>query len=1016
MRLFLIKISLLTFTFLPILGHAQWQTRITPGGRATDIVEIKGHFFTLNDYKVYRSTNYGQSWHITESQDTNPTFFQILADEDTLYAAGSRIFRSINLGKTWQEVLPAPYFWSNGYRLLGANKGRLYWQEHDALLELKPGAIQWDTLATFVVGDGIKLAFYEEFVFIATWHYLYRYDRLTQTFDGYLYSPAYNIFFWQGNLLSGNLFSTDLGLTWNTVSDIPDLRFITESEGILYGINGTDIWKSENLMDWTLVNKINSPQNPVKLAVSGQVIIANSDYGLLMRSTDQGENWKVNNSGLPSPFPACFATKTRMSTFLQSEVNLTSDACKNWSAPMLNGNLMDIFVEKNGKIFTITYSNGIWSILKSNFEMQEWEVVSDLPTSFGANFIKLGDKLVYFSNKIMVSEDDGLTWTEEGTLPQSGDFVDYHKENLIATDGNNGGLALSADLGHNWQDITPAGTNAYKVVSAGNYIYTYSDFFLYGSNDLGNTWTNLTALVPNPSVLFYAFTAKNDSLFVAKNDSIFFSPNFGQSWVNITENLNLQSSCDALRIFNGELIAMSFDGTVAALPFSSINNVPIEGVVFHDQNNDGIQDIDEKGLDNFMVRNTAQDAFAFTDTAGFFQLMANFEADSAYAVVPWDYATSNPEIFPVIPDAPDLHFGIYFDPNAKDLCIAISATTAFVPGFDAKLILTVKNLGPTVQDASVKLRLDDQLNFVESIPTQINVDGNTIEWFLPNLAPFQMATIELICYVLPSLVAGNSVTLSASVSPIDGDANKVNNYDRTIVAVRSSFDPNDKMAHTGDLYSTLQYAENEPINYTVRFQNTGNYPAQFVRIVDTLDAKFDLNSFTLLANSHPVSIQIVDENQLVFLFSDINLADSTTSEPQSHGFLTYSLTPKTGLSIGSVFRNTAHIYFDYNLPINTNTVNTTLSLPLEIHEINKNGMSLWPNPSNGRLNIQFKSSNLYANELLICDLLGQVLIENKLTIGSQVQALDCSNLPIGLYFLGVKIDGKVIFKEKFIKI
>ncbi|NQX91663.1 MAG: hypothetical protein HRT74_05980 [Flavobacteriales bacterium] len=143
--------------------------------------------------------------------------------------------------------------------------------------------------------------------------------------------------------------------------------------------------------------------------------------------------------------------------------------------------------------------------------------------------------------------------------------------------------------------------------------------------------------------------------------------------------------------------------------------------------------------------------------------------------------------------------------------------------------------------------------------------------------------------------------------------------------ITCAYDPNDKQAfplgYTED-HLLLQETEQE---FLVRFQNTGNAPAQDVRIQDPLDINFDIESFRLVANSHSVMTTIDPETRLIdFFFEDIQLPDSTNNEPESHGLVSYKVTPLPDLPVGTVLENTAYIYFDNNEPIITNTTWTTI--------------------------------------------------------------------------------------------
>lgn len=996
----------------PLLAHAQWQDRIHPGGGASEIAVVDGHFFTLGGGKVYRTSNYGQRWEQVDPNVPGQAFGQLLSENDTLYAAGTRIFKSTDLGASWQEVLPAPYTWVNGYKLLAVNKGRIYWRENDALLELKPGATKWDTLGIFG-STAIELAFHDEHIFIATWFGIYRYDRPTQNLVGLSNTPGYDITYWNGYLLSGALLSTDLGQTWEPAGNIPDFSFFTEADGMLYGVSGSGIWRSDNFTDWTQVYPPVSPY-AIKVAAAGQVLLASTDFGGLLRSTDLGAHWTINNSGIAGGISAPWFAQNEMPSFLQLENHLSPNGGRNWFAPVVNFGLTGIYVEDKGKILTVSYQNGIFAILSSDLSMQNWQWLSNLPTPFGGGFFaRTGDKLLYNSNKILVSSDGGQTWDEEGSMYQGGGLGYPFREHLFST-GANGGLVMSADFGHNWQDVAPAGSgNYYKVFGSGDNLFAWHDFYVFVSQDFGANWTDLSANLPTAAIGNWAFTASGDSLFLAKKDSVFFSPNLGQSWMNITGDLGL-ATCEELLVFQGELIALNVDGKVRALPLSTINSTLVGGTVFYDPDKDGIQDSGEQGFANFMVHNTARNVFAFSDTAGAFQLLNNMAGDSAFVVLPWVYATATPASQPVIPGS-DLPFGIYYEPGVKDLCISATAATAFVPGFESRAVLTVKNLGPTVQDATVQLILDNDLDFTGSEPAPVSVDGNKIEWLISGLQPFQTAVITLSCHTSVSLSAGDDLIFSATVGPQDGDAVPSNNKVRLREIVRSSFDPNDKTEHSGDQYTTDQYAAGEPVSYTVRFQNTGNYPARFVRIADTLDAQFDVASFTLLAHSHPVQVSIEGDNRLVFFFDPINLPDSSANEPESHGFVTYNLKPKPGLLAGSIFRNTAYIYFDYNLPVQTNTATTTLSLPVAAPEAPEQALLLWPNPTADAFTLALPPDAGPDAAVQIFDLYGRLLKTEHPAAGKANADCSLSGLPSGLYMVKFRQNGRVWGSAKIVK-
>ena len=69
-----------------------------------------------------------------------------------------------------------------------------------------------------------------------------------------------------------------------------------------------------------------------------------------------------------------------------------------------------------------------------------------------------------------------------------------------------------------------------------------------------------------------------------------------------------------------------------------------------------------------------------------------------------------------------------------------------------------------------------------------------------------------------------------------------------------------------------------------------------------------------------------------FIFNDIFLPDSTTNEPESHGYITYTINQNPDLPNNSKIKNTAAIYFDFNDPVITNTVLNTITNEINTYE------------------------------------------------------------------------------------
>jgi hypothetical protein len=142
-------------------------------------------------------------------------------------------------------------------------------------------------------------------------------------------------------------------------------------------------------------------------------------------------------------------------------------------------------------------------------------------------------------------------------------------------------------------------------------------------------------------------------------------------------------------------------------------------------------------------------------------------------------------------------------------------------------------------------------------------------------------------------------------------------------------------------------------------------------------------------------------NKIAFTFDNIMLPDSTTNEPESHGFVRYSISPKSGLADYTEVTNTAYIYFDFNPAIVTNTtLNTYVSNIYVTNPDNNIGnqiASIYPNPVDDVLNIDIKTDG--EKNISIINVLGQTLISEA--TNEQQLTIDLSGLDKGLYFINI---------------
>lgn len=239
---------------------------------------------------------------------------------------------------------------------------------------------------------------------------------------------------------------------------------------------------------------------------------------------------------------------------------------------------------------------------------------------------------------------------------------------------------------------------------------------------------------------------------------------------------------------------------------------------------------------------------------------------------------------------------------------------------------------------------------------------------------------------------GDEICVSISVSPTNADNDTTNNTFEYCYQVVNSFDPNMKEVYPVNVEPGYQ----DYFTYTVHFQNTGSAPAFNIRLLDTLDSNLDLESFQVTNYSHYNSTMLKN-NILTFYFPNIMLTDSTTDFEGSKGFVQYRIKPKATLAVGTQIKNTANIYFDFNLPVVTNTTINQFGVPDPIFDFNGNNVFIFPNPFNSQTTLQFSQALVNA-DLKMYNVYGQE-VRSLQNINGNKMVLDRQNLLSGIYFM-----------------
>lgn len=438
----------------------------------------------------------------------------------------------------------------------------------------------------------------------------------------------------------------------------------------------------------------------------------------------------------------------------------------------------------------------------------------------------------------------------------------------------------------------------------------------------------------------------------------------------------------------------------------------LSGNVYYDINSNNLMDEAEPVASFALIHQSIDNQTIVTDENGHFfdcSLSGTGEIE-LYNNPP--YYTANPipitaEIGSILQN---LNIALVPEGDHQDLSIDLYSTHVSRPGFENTYIVNYENIGTEcVDNVAITVELDETFNLNATEPFASSSTDSTVTFNIGTLCPLESESINLNVLVNASAQIGDMLVTLATINPMDGDENSANNTVVKEDILVGSFDPNNKEVHADTIYPNF-IAAHKSLKYLVRFQNTGNYPAEQVVIVDTLDSNLDPSTFELTANTHPVEVAL-DGSVLTFEFNQIFLPDSATDMAGSQGYIRYKVKPFPTLAIGEAIQNKAYIYFDFNLPILTNTVQTVMDVQTGLGEYQFEA-GLYPNPASTFLNILLPLK-AEISVIRMYDLRGRLLKTLKAEKKQNIQ-LNISEYPDGMYI--IRFIGKTGVKPvRFIK-
>ena len=1037
-----------TAVFSYAQNSAAWQQTSGPeGGYVFDLYRTAGTVYAATDNGIWASTDEGQTWSSLGADLQDHRVMAVYAKDAEIMAlvikfSGSNdsegsFFRSTDSGLTWtkQPVSSTPPYihlntysgeeavWRDGNRIWIDDEGSLYYSDDDGATWseiVAPPNVYFSKAAAN--GDKIWAYSYEG---------IYTSDDLGATWVTTPQSVYINDLFADGPFLMqlkiDSIFvSTDFGQNWQgNSSDFYTLKGTFRlQDGSFAQVNGY-LNTSAAGLNWQVVTQSGAFAAVVDGVESGNAFIAAGSGGIF-RTTQNNTQFEKAQKGF-------IGTRTNaMAAMPNGKLIVSTNYAGIWSSNN-KGFTWELAPNPTSAYYAVEFremtakGDTIWGVGSNDSlytlvgNSNTWTKILDADAWFGGEtFVRIFGNDVYLVEdaKVRRSKDGGASWQTLALGTISGGIRDIAQlGNFLFYTTNEGEVFRSGDDGANWQKIyqfwSPGAHRYNKLGISGGRLLIWSEYESFYSINNGDSWQNLAMTgLPKDSwgdVYFKPLDLKyyqNIILCTFPYAGVYLSFDQGNTWEPLNNGLtHLRTRrlvTSGTNIFMGASTSGVWQLDADFEVFS--------GQVYNDLNQNGQKDNGEPPLKNILVSAEPLGSYAASDVTGAFSLVAAASLDSIRLTLPNQHCSVLPAVRLAGSSSTGYDFGIHFTPGIIDLSLDIANWAPFRPGFSNELTLTVSNVGnEAVSDAWVELLpLPANITVLSMSPSGVaTIVNDTLRWQVGNLAPFETAVLTVSVKVDVAAIIGDVLSFEGYVHA-NGDVELANNRATLHATVVGSYDPNDKSAAANITPEDL--AIGKPIEYTIRFENTGNFYAETVVVKDVLEANLNPATFRFISSSHPCVWKIKQNGTVEFTFENIYL------NPDETGFVRFSLEGDRDLNLNDMVSNTAEIFFDFNAPIVTNTVKTTVQYALSSQNPSDAAFQLKvaPNPARDFIVLSIQEAALsQAIQLQVLDQNGKRVIALG-TLRGQMR-IDLSALSAGMYdvvLMGQQ--GKVLGREKVV--
>lgn len=559
---------LLSLSQIPV-AQSQWvQTNGPFGGDVTAFARLGPRVLAATNTRVFASTDAGRHWAPSDSGIKNDWVGYFAVAGSTIYGgADSGVYRSLDSGISWSRISADPRLLNiNSVALIGTEI--FVSSLHNGVFRSIDQGYTWTHVSQgLLFGDGVTcLAASDTTLFAGSDSGIFRSSDRGNTWS-ITTPPTFNyitdlavsrldIFAIRGE---GLLHSTNNGNSWDSTVAPPDTigfsqfkqfkDLFADDTSLLVASYGGGLYRLSRSEQWgvTYLGRFGKSTNVVTPTDSGFLIGTN--YGGVYRSGKTVLDWPPSNDGLTSSYVRCVALGDfgilAAGSGFHHIVRSTDDGAQ-WTVcdsglppdgiPEYGvGNIYSL-IPQGQRIYACTDAG----LFRSTDSGRSWVcLTTDLTYNSAFGFAQV-DTTLYLctSDGLYRSTDDGLSWQLTGLSNKFIVTCTPIGPNLFAG-GSETGLYRSSDGGATWKTVSSGLTNLeiMCMASIGPHLFLGTYGGLFRSEDNGDHWVNISASYGLDTSIETVVTVGFTVFVGTVGRGIYVSTDFGSSWTNAIDGM-----------------------------------------------------------------------------------------------------------------------------------------------------------------------------------------------------------------------------------------------------------------------------------------------------------------------------------------------------------------------------------------------------------------------------------------------------------------------------------------------